>query len=88
MEGDYAKVLSFMRAHHPKLNEFQLVFSPGGNVLEALKIGRLFRTYLMRVHVPLVLTTGEWTTPGLESCEGKRCMCTSACALIFRLCPR
>jgi len=45
-KGDYEKVVTFLKAHHPFLGTFGLV-SRGGDVDEALKIGRLFRKYLI-----------------------------------------
>jgi hypothetical protein len=45
-KGDYQKVLALYRGSHPFLGEFALA-SPGGDVLEAIKIGRLFRKYLI-----------------------------------------
>jgi hypothetical protein len=43
-KGDYEKVATFFKAYHP--DHFELN-SPGGDVDEALKIGRLFRKYLI-----------------------------------------
>src|SRR5260370_38307902 len=50
-KGDYDKVVMFIRANHPFVRHFNLV-SPGGNVDEALKIGRLFRKYLIATVAP------------------------------------
>jgi hypothetical protein len=46
LKGDYEKVVTFLRAHLPYLDDFFLN-SPGGDVEEALKIGRLFRKQLI-----------------------------------------
>lgn len=41
-KGDYEKVRTFYRQNHPFLNWFDLA-SPGGDVVEAIKIGQLLR---------------------------------------------
>ena len=46
VKGDYDKVAAFLRAHHPFLVSFTLN-SPGGDADEAMRIGRLFRKYLI-----------------------------------------
>jgi hypothetical protein len=48
--GDYKKVAALLKAHNPFINTFRLN-SPGGNLDEALKIGRLFRKYLIATRV-------------------------------------
>ena len=55
--GDYVKVVSFLRANYP-LNNVVLV-SPGGDVDEALKIGGLFRKYLISTIAPTDLGGGS-----------------------------
>src|ERR1700739_3873884 len=47
--GHFERVLSFYRGHHPFLAGFALA-SPGGDVEEALKIGRFFRKYLIAAY--------------------------------------
>jgi hypothetical protein len=51
VKGDYEKVVAFLRANHPFGETFHLI-SPGGDVHEALKIGRLFRRYLISTYAP------------------------------------
>lgn len=85
-EGDYSKVLSLYRKHHPYLSSFNL-HSPGGDAYEALKIGRLFREYLIETWAPIELG-GTSVIVGLDLplkniCEGAGCICASACALIW-----
>jgi hypothetical protein len=67
-KGDYDKVVAFLKAHQPFLESF-ILNSPGGDADEAIRIGRLFRKYLIETnaHVggDLILT------------------CASACALIW-----
>jgi hypothetical protein len=67
VEGDYEKVMTVLKAN-PRLSEFVLD-SPGGNVDEALKIGRLFRRQLI----------------GTESEQAKSLnhVCASSCAFIW-----
>jgi hypothetical protein len=91
-KGDYEKVATFLKAHHPFVAGFNLA-SPGGDVGEALKIGRLFRRYLISTLAPVnehVEATGmvQDDIPFLSSgsgdlCRGQDCICASACALIW-----
>lgn len=71
--GDYEKVRAFVSANSSTLVSFWLN-SPGGSVEEALKIGRLFRKYLVQTAVPL--DEGP-------ACNYSSCNCVSACALIW-----
>jgi hypothetical protein len=87
--GDYEKVRAFYRLNHPFLEMFDLA-SPGGNVVEAIKIGRLFRKYLISVEAPVRIPGGGdyfAGRPGDEKeCEIDDCLhrnCASACALIW-----
>ena len=87
--GDYEKVRAFYRLNHPFLEIFDLD-SPGGNVVEAIKIGRLFRKYLISARAPL-----RGSLPGggayfyalghEKECGAlaDKCTCASACALIW-----
>jgi len=77
-DGDYDKVLSFYGQSHRLLNVFELL-SPGGNVLEAIKIGRFMRKFLMTAWAPNPL--GEHMF--LHTCQGPECARESACALIW-----
>jgi hypothetical protein len=81
VRGDFEKVLSLYRENHPYLANFDLV-SPGGDVDEAMKIGRLFRKYLVHVRAPYRLTSGEEAASFMPG-ECKDCVCASACALIW-----
>jgi hypothetical protein len=64
------------------LNNVVLV-SPGGDVDEALKIGRLFRKYLISTIAPTDLGGGS-TYLSAPECKGQNCgTCASACALIW-----
>jgi hypothetical protein len=84
--GDYEKVLALYRNNHPFLSSFMLA-SPGGDVVEAIKIGRLFRKYLIMANAPLHVPFPEggetFTSEGEPECQGGRCICASACALIW-----
>jgi hypothetical protein len=53
-KGDYEKVAAFLKAHYPFMDTFRLN-SPGGDVDEAIKIGRLFRKYLISTIAPIKL---------------------------------
>ncbi|MGB8401295.1 hypothetical protein [Bradyrhizobium sp.] len=82
--GDYEKVRALYRPNHPFLASFILA-SPGGDVVEAIKIGQLFRKYLIRASAPIRFLGGEtFTSISREpECESGRCICASACALMW-----
>jgi hypothetical protein len=84
--GDYEKVLALYRQNHPFLAAFTLS-SPGGDVGEAIKIGRLFRKYLITAYAPRRLSFSGaeiFSLPGGGTeCDSGRCLCASACALIW-----
>jgi hypothetical protein len=65
-KGDYQKVAAFIPAHQPAVVYLD---SPGGDVDEALKIGRLFRAQLIETDI--------WFR------NDNRAICASACALIW-----
>lgn len=82
-KGDYEKVESLISS---STSTFYLV-SPGGDVDEALKIGRLFRKHLISTDAPWRLPDGS-TRPGAclhagKEYYGQNCTCASACALIW-----
>jgi hypothetical protein len=85
-QGDYEKVRAFYRQNHPFLSAFTLA-SPGGSVLEAFKIGQLFRKYLITVFAPVRVTSADgrerFILAGEPECDSGRCICASACALIW-----
>jgi hypothetical protein len=96
--GDYQKVLVLYRENYRLLDRF-ILQSEGGDVAEAIKIGRLFRKYLTSVGAPLRLVdksgsqSDEFLLMGSETngvlhhelrgCRGPQCVCASACALIW-----
>lgn len=87
VSGDFQKVLKFYRANHPYLDTFELI-SPGGNLQEAIRIGKLFRKYLLSVEAPFgrqfIIGGSVMGLPGARfSCGGSECVCASACALIW-----
>jgi hypothetical protein len=86
-KGDYEKFLALLRPNYRYLNKVELD-SPGGDVNEAIKIGKLIRKYLLTADAP------EGHSPDLEFqpylrgnsdllCRGPDCVCASACALIW-----
>jgi hypothetical protein len=81
--GDYDRVLAFYRQNHQVLNVFELS-SPGGDVLEAMKIGKLMRKFLITAWAPysILLENGGEYWFG-QACQGPGCACASACALIW-----
>jgi hypothetical protein len=74
VKGDYEKVKSLISS---TTSTFWLA-SPGGDVDEALKIGRLFREYLISTEAPYRDPHGF-----LTNCRGQNCTCASACAFIW-----
>jgi hypothetical protein len=85
VKGDYKKVVSLYAINHPHLYRFALQ-SAGGDLEEAMKIGRLFRRYLISAEAPFgrgdsaaLRSAGE----AKEVCQGPSCVCASACALIW-----
>lgn len=89
-KGDFEKVLALYRQSHPFLGTF-LLESPGGDVDEALKIGRLFRKYLVNAVASTRRTRRDDSTfffldyPDIRKglCAEEECACASACALIW-----
>jgi len=80
IKGDYEKLVSFYEANHPFLANFRLN-SAGGDVDEAIKIGQLFRKYLITAWAPIGIPP---IPPFLwKVCSGQGCTCASACALIW-----
>jgi hypothetical protein len=63
-----------------------ILVSPGGDVDEALKIGRLFRKHLLFANAPQRKSDGSIWIYELDRtapCRGQNCTCASACALIW-----
>ena len=86
VRGDYEKVLGFYRSNHPSLFGFLLI-SSGGDVEDAIKIGRLLRKYLIMADAPRMGPDGRFALDALDAgsalCRGSKCICASACALIW-----
>ena len=55
-KGDFDKVLAFFRQNYPML-AYVILWSPGGDVDEAIKIGRLLRKYLVSTRAPSSIGT-------------------------------
>jgi hypothetical protein len=95
IKGDYEKIFSLFRSSHPLLWRFSLI-SPGISVEEAMRIGRLFRKYMITAVAP-VERDGHfvlWPLPDEKDprrihpeqplCDrSSDCICASACALIW-----
>jgi len=83
VKGDYERVRSFI--YFFSTTKFILA-SPGGDVDEALKIGRLFRKHLILADAPWRKPDGSIWIYGLDRtapCRGQNCTCASACAFIW-----
>jgi len=86
VEGDYDKFVTFYSQSHPHLSYMDLQ-SPGGDVNEAIKIGRLFRKYFITAFAPF--HDGSVVSAVLNSfCKGEGCVCASSCALIYFGAPK
>jgi hypothetical protein len=89
-KGDFKKVRGFYQKNQKILNVLQLD-SPGGDVAEALLIGKLLRRDLITAQAPersvsSIYPSGELRYLGAEEnllCKGSECICASACALIW-----
>jgi hypothetical protein len=85
----FLKVLSL---HHPFVKTV-LLWSPGGSVVEAMKIGRIVRKNMLVTHAPFSENNegdlGSLNDPNprrdfdKQLCAGKGCNCASACFLIW-----
>jgi len=88
LQGHYEKVRTFLAQQKNYMTLFVLV-SPGGDVNEAMMIGRLFKKYLIHTWSPeyfldrFFLPNFGTDQPPRYRCEGADCVCASACALIW-----
>jgi hypothetical protein len=88
-KGDFEKVRSLLAKNHPFLGRF-LIRSSGGDAAEAMRIGTLFRKYLIAADGPTGDPKIGFMGPLLLSRPNERCSqfhldcgCASACALIW-----
>lgn len=88
-KGDFEKVRSLLAKNHPFLGTF-LIRSSGGDAIEAMRIGTLFRKYLITTDGPEGNPKLGFVSPTLVSRPNERCShfhldcgCASACALIW-----
>jgi hypothetical protein len=86
VKGDFKTILLTILANGNFPASFILI-SPGGDVDEALEIGRLFRKWLIQTYAPMKNENGTFSYNGGGygeiSCTGPDCTCVSACALIW-----
>jgi hypothetical protein len=85
--GDAQKFTNLLRQNHPFVGGVTIA-SPGGSVEDALKMGRLIRRHLLSTRVPFYSLdasngTGGTIPEGERVCEGPRCICASACFLVW-----
>jgi hypothetical protein len=86
--GDAKKFAELLSRNHPFVDRV-LLWSPGGSVEEALKIGKLVRTAMLVAEAPLwgkdgegyLVADGELKVETI--CDGSACNCASACFLIW-----
>jgi hypothetical protein len=82
--GDADRFSETLRGKQPWIDTVFLV-SPGGNMAEALSIGRLVRRNLLTTSAPVDIQgdgKGYMDFPW-ASCKGNRCICASACFFIW-----
>jgi hypothetical protein len=80
--GDAARVEQEIRRNLPFVDEMELV-SPGGNVREAMLIGRVLRRFLISTQVPFLID-GSASLRGLETQYlPSDAGCESACFLVY-----
>lgn len=84
--GDYDKLLNIVRQSNGWLTTVALA-SPGGNLSDALRIGRLIRQLMIATHAPNVVA-GRTMMPGVglyseDPCPTPSCICASACFVIW-----
>ncbi len=86
VKGDYNRLKSFYRDNYPGPFDFALQ-SPGGDVEEAIKIGRLFRKYSITAIAPNNNEEVRRLLPDFQNssilCQGQDCICASSCALTW-----
>jgi hypothetical protein len=90
--GDSKKFSEALRANYPSVFGVQL-WSSGGSIDEALKIGRLVRKAMLTTRAPSFWGDSAYLHPGTGmlfggvsadfACKGKSCHCASACFLIW-----
>ena len=73
--GDYEKVEQILRSKGPSWGALYLA-SPGGDLVEAMKIGKLARKLFLTVHAPGWLFKKKLKTP-------TNAVCASACFFIY-----
>lgn len=94
--GDYEKFADLLRDNHPFVANLFL-WSPGGDVEDAIKIGVLTRKALLNTNAPMSFYPGgprqgtlaalfggtNGKTEGIQICRGQDCLCASSCFLIW-----
>jgi hypothetical protein len=83
--GDYSKVERFIGSGVMHID----LISPGGDLTEAMKIGRLVRSHFIETEAPKFfknLVGGSFLGNGVNgdrACEGPDCVCASACFFVW-----
>jgi hypothetical protein len=91
--GDSEIFLKVLSVHHPFVRTV-LLWSPGGSVVEAMKIGRMVRKNMLKTWAPTELdanglghlydpTSDPLSRNTRDLCDGEGCNCASACFLIW-----
>jgi hypothetical protein len=86
-KGDFEKVREIYKKNYRTLQTFYLN-SPGGDVTNAINIGKMMRKYLMSGNAPWRVVFNNNLSQvlgysGRTLCNGPDCVCASACALLW-----
>jgi len=86
-QGDLIRVINLLWKQWPEVIDTVGIFSPGGDVLEAMKIGRLIRQLGLSTTIPddmRIIGKGATCTLWNNDMQNEvNCTCLSACFLIF-----
>ena len=80
VQGDYAKLVSLLDKSGGNIDSIS-IYSSGGSVFEAIKIGTLIRDLRLRTIAPKSLGFRGNVCTGISN--QKNCTCLSACVLVF-----
>jgi hypothetical protein len=82
--GDFETFIKIIRENQGQISGVTL-YSPGGNFYEAMKIGRVLRTFQLHSQAPMRDASGHPTCddyPFSKPMDKKNCTCASACFFI------
>ena len=80
VEGDHARLLALVRKSRGTIDSVT-IYSHGGSVFEAIKIGTLIRDLQLRTTAPTRNAKRGNVCPGIA--QQRHCTCLSACIFVF-----